>query len=295
MRSLPWIVAVCFAIAAHAGAMFTWSQLRTDNSDGLDTAATQPLSLGHMASLPIQSSAVTAEDRVEDIQPVSEPVEADQMASIQGVDVQEVSFVNSVEDVQSEELQESRDVAEERVIEPEEIVSEVGDVVIETEIPVEASRATREAPSAELEPEMIAEAVVERAPIELASVNKAPPVQTEVVDRAEIKTAPQQAASIAASGMADSFTRQVLAWLEQHKQYPKRARKRRQQGTVMLYFSMDRQGQVLHYRITEGSGFASLDNAVVDMIEAAQPLPSIPAELNQARLELVVPVQFSLN
>lgn len=86
----------------------------------------------------------------------------------------------------------------------------------------------------------------------------------------------------------------LLAWLEQHKEYPRRARMRRQQGRVLLYFVVNRQGQVLVHRIHEGSGYPALDEEVFDMIKRAQPLPALPSSIPNDTLELVVPVQFLL-
>lgn len=86
----------------------------------------------------------------------------------------------------------------------------------------------------------------------------------------------------------------LQAWLEKHKEYPRRARLRRQEGTALLYFVMDRDGQVLEHRIERTSGYALLDREVAAMIERAQPLPRMPASMNRPRLELVVPVQFFL-
>jgi protein TonB len=86
----------------------------------------------------------------------------------------------------------------------------------------------------------------------------------------------------------------LQAWLEKHKEYPRSARLRRMEGTTLLYFVMDREGRVLDFRIQKSSGYALLDHEVEQMIRRAQPLPQIPDTMPQARLELVVPVQFLL-
>jgi len=86
----------------------------------------------------------------------------------------------------------------------------------------------------------------------------------------------------------------LQAWLERHKEYPRRAQIRRQQGTALLYFVMDREGRVIEYRLQQSAGHTLLDRAVAAMIERAQPLPKIPEDMGQARLELVVPVRFFL-
>lgn len=95
-------------------------------------------------------------------------------------------------------------------------------------------------------------------------------------------------------GEVADYLARLQAWLERHKEYPRHARQRRQEGTVMLYFVMDREGRVLDYRVTESSGYDLLDRAVEEMIQRAQPLPGMPAVMTQARLELRVPVQFYL-
>jgi protein TonB len=69
---------------------------------------------------------------------------------------------------------------------------------------------------------------------------------------------------------------------------------RRQEGVVQLRFVVDRTGKVLSYQIAESSGHRLLDEEVERMIARAQPLPAIPADMNQDRLELVLPVSFNL-
>lgn len=95
-------------------------------------------------------------------------------------------------------------------------------------------------------------------------------------------------------GASADYMAELRAWLEKHKQYPRRARRLRQEGTALLYFVMDSEGRVLEYRIRESSGHESLDEAVTTMIERAQPLPGFPEGMDQGRLALVVPVQFLL-
>lgn len=86
----------------------------------------------------------------------------------------------------------------------------------------------------------------------------------------------------------------LLAWLERHKEYPRGAQLRRQQGVVHLRFTIDGTGKVLAYRLERSSGFDALDDAVERMIRKAEPLPPIPVALGKERLDVVVPVQFFL-
>lgn len=95
-------------------------------------------------------------------------------------------------------------------------------------------------------------------------------------------------------GASADYMAQLRAWLEKHKRYPRRARTRRQEGTAVLRFVVDREGRVLEYEIRESSGHDILDREVTAMIERAQPLPGMPDDMGRGRLELVVPVQFRL-
>ncbi len=99
--------------------------------------------------------------------------------------------------------------------------------------------------------------------------------------------------AMAPGGSADYMSR-LRAWLERHKEYPNRARQRRVQGTALLVFVMDRNGNVLSHRLERSSGDRTLDHAVEEMIERAQPLPRMPESFQEARLEIRVPVQFLL-
>ncbi|EWY40397.1 hypothetical protein N825_36935 [Skermanella stibiiresistens SB22] len=99
---------------------------------------------------------------------------------------------------------------------------------------------------------------------------------------------------MAQSSVMPTFQQRLLQHLDRHKRYPQASQRRRQQGTAMLRFTMDAEGNVLSYRLERSSGHEALDEEVLAMIQRSQPLPRIPADLGRDRLELVVPVQFSL-
>jgi protein TonB len=121
------------------------------------------------------------------------------------------------------------------------------------------------------------------------------PPQTAAVPAppAAAPAAPAASAASAASAR-NSWQSQVVAWLARYKRYPRLAQEQRQTGTVQLRFTIDRNGQVLSHRIERGSGYQLLDDEVRELIQRAQPLPAPPAEVPGARIELVVPVDFSL-
>ena len=91
-----------------------------------------------------------------------------------------------------------------------------------------------------------------------------------------------------------SWQAQLVAWLEKYKRYPRVAQEQRQQGMVHLRFTIDREGKVLASEINKSSGFELLDEEVLALIQRAQPLPAPPPEVTGNRIEMLVPVAFSL-
>jgi periplasmic protein TonB len=91
-----------------------------------------------------------------------------------------------------------------------------------------------------------------------------------------------------------SWQATLVRQLQRYKRYPTEAQSRNEQGIVLLSFSLDRSGHVLAHRIARSSGYVDLDNEVMAMIMRADPLPAFPASMPQPRLDLTVPIRFSL-
>lgn len=91
-----------------------------------------------------------------------------------------------------------------------------------------------------------------------------------------------------------SFTAKIAAILQRHRKYPRRARSRGQQGSGQLFFVMGADGRVLRTELHSSSGHRLLDKEILALLERAQPLPPIPAELGVTKLSLIVPISFTL-
>jgi protein TonB len=91
-----------------------------------------------------------------------------------------------------------------------------------------------------------------------------------------------------------SWQTSLVRQLQRYKRYPQEAQARGEQGVVLLSFSLDRDGHVLAHRIAKSSGYAELDAEVMAMIMRAEPLPPFPANMPDARLDLTLPIRFSL-
>ncbi|MFP4080215.1 MAG: energy transducer TonB, partial [Ectothiorhodospira sp.] len=90
------------------------------------------------------------------------------------------------------------------------------------------------------------------------------------------------------------YARQLQAWLERHKRYPRQARFRRQEGTVTVRFVVDRKGRVRSHELVGSSGHPALDREVEAMLERAQPLPEMPEDLPGEGFSVEMPVRFNL-
>ena len=125
-----------------------------------------------------------------------------------------------------------------------------------------------------------AELPVEKPPPQVVETNPAPRTTVH-----EVASAPR---------IDPSWESLLLKRLQQFKSYPPRARSKSEQGVVLLAFSIDRNGHVVSRHIVRGSGYTDLDDEVLAMVERAQPMPAFPASMTEARLDLTVPIRFSL-
>ncbi len=107
------------------------------------------------------------------------------------------------------------------------------------------------------------------------------------------KTAPAPPAPQVSSNAPDTWEGRVLARLQKYQRYPGAAKSARQQGVAYIRFRMNRDGHVLSSSLVRSSGFPALDQAALDTLRRADPLPKIPPE-RPDEIELVVPVEFLL-
>ena len=81
--------------------------------------------------------------------------------------------------------------------------------------------------------------------------------------------------------------------IEQAKQYPREAQRKRWEGKVILSFQIDRQGEVRDIRIIQSSGYRILDEEGMATLRRASPFPS-PLLVEIERLVVEVPILFRL-
>jgi protein TonB len=123
-----------------------------------------------------------------------------------------------------------------------------------------------------------------------------PVPQTQPVPHDEIAPAPVTTAAQSARARAAVATwrSQIAGMLEHSKRYPQEARSRREQGVAQLAFSIDREGHVLSSRIVTSSGFSTLDEETLALVQRAQPFPVPPPEVSGTEIKFTVPVRYGI-
>jgi len=105
----------------------------------------------------------------------------------------------------------------------------------------------------------------------------------------EDKVAPLDAAS------SLRYEQLLVAWLEKHKKYPRRAKRLRIEGEAVVRILIDRGGNTRQVVLEQGTGNRVLDKEVLAMAKRADPFPSMPEHDPRQELEFMVPVAFLLH
>ncbi|MCA1970410.1 MAG: TonB family protein [Rhizobium sp.] len=128
---------------------------------------------------------------------------------------------------------------------------------------------------------------------------KAPPPPASEAARkakAEVAQADRTAAKATSSGGGRNVSpakwqSRLMSHLERRKRYPSEARSNREEGTVYVRFRIDDGGNVLSVSLSRSSGHSSLDQAVLDMVRRASPVPAPPAGVSKT---ITAPVRFNI-
>ena len=266
IRKHDWLFALFIAIAVHAAGFVLFIDKQTD--DGAEQAGEQgvEIDLGMIGDLG------ETEQIIEETAPEPEPepiVEAEPIIEPQPIEKPKPEPVKVPEPVKPKQDTDTK-------------IKKAAEPLPETKPIVES------------------EAISER--VETATEK---PVDSDVVAKQDVKKQQQQQkqttgqANVATSGgqvaAQQSYFSLLAATLAKHKRYPISSRRRGEEGVVKLFFIVNRNGNILEYRISESSGSKRLDEAVIKMLDKASPLPAFPNEMLQSQLEINVPIAFQLN
>jgi TonB family protein len=143
---------------------------------------------------------------------------------------------------------------------------------------------------------------VPESPLAIANVEKRTDdsdTRTEEPGDAPVEVKTPQAPSVPSSGIGHGWSAadakyfgRVAAHLAQRKQYPLEARRKRQQGTGTVSFTIGATGQVESVEIVRGTGASTLDREIEAMVRRAAPFPPPPSG---TAVNFTTPISFHLN
>ena len=131
-------------------------------------------------------------------------------------------------------------------------------------------------------------AVVEvSAPIQqVSAVTSAPSAPPTVVQRrlsrAELR------------GLQRGYYSELNQIMRRERSYPRSARRRGLEGTVLVELIVDARGKLLSATVVRSSGHEVLDKAALADVKKMKRLPKPPKELKRRRVKLHIPFEYSL-
>ncbi|PLA74111.1 hypothetical protein CYQ88_07675 [Hydrogenovibrio sp. SC-1] len=108
----------------------------------------------------------------------------------------------------------------------------------------------------------------------------------------------QQAAALAAAEAEVQYTQRLAQHLSRlaQKNYPRMAKRRLQQGNVILQFTLQPNGQIQQLQLIDASNYRLLNEAALDIIRKSmdyQYLP-FPSEMPKKPIRIQVPINYIL-
>jgi protein TonB len=92
----------------------------------------------------------------------------------------------------------------------------------------------------------------------------------------------------------DQYLGKLARHLSRYREYPRRARRLGQEGTPVVIFEFDRNGKLLEARLRDSSSHRLLDEAALELLRDASPLPEVPESMTGRSFTYTLPVGYKL-
>lgn len=262
-----WLIALFIAFTLHGAAFFTFaSTSKLDAAKDTGQSGIE-IDLGMLGDLGVAMADPVAQEVVTEKQPEVEP---------------DVTPPEVVEPIPAE----PEPIPEPVKLAPKPVVHK-NDVHIKTQV---------KTPKVEKETAKPTQVVQEKTVTATNKSTEKSTSSTSTVRDKKITTGSENTITTGGQkGAERSYFAELSAKLARHKRYPNRARRLHEEGTVMLFIVVNRDGMVIESYINQSSGHPRLDDAVLSMLKKASPLPAFPDDMKQAKLSINIPIDFKLN
>jgi protein TonB len=96
--------------------------------------------------------------------------------------------------------------------------------------------------------------------------------------------------------VAGRYLALIRSLIDRRKEYPYQARRQEQEGTVLVRFTLTRQGSLAgEPALEKKSRHGRLNNSAIEAVKNAAPYPPFPAEIADEEMSLQGAVNYSLN
>jgi protein TonB len=275
-----WIIALFIAFTLHAAAFFTFaSTSKLDDSAKDKGKSGIEIDLGMLGDLglamadPVVQEVVTEKEPEPEVEPEIQPPEV-------------------VEPLQAE----PESIPEPVKLDPKPIVQK-NDVHIKTQVkPPEVKKVKEKKKEIPKEKPKPIQPVQEKTDTTAKKSAEKPTSSTSTARDKKITTGSENTITTGGQkGAERSYFAELSAKLARHKRYPNRARRLNEEGIVVLFFVVNRTGNIIESHISKSSGYSKLDDAVLRMLKKSSPLPAFPDEMEQSQLSINIPISFKLN
>jgi protein TonB len=150
------------------------------------------------------------------------------------------------------------------------------------------------APSVSSTPETITEASRETAPVYDG------PAETPSFEAAGFPGTPGPVSAVPVDpalreNAVSRYLAAIRGLIDQRKEYPYQARRQEQEGTVLIRFTVTRQGTLAgEPALEKKSRYERLNAAAIEAVKKAAPYPPFPGEIGEDEMSFQVAVSFSL-
>jgi len=96
------------------------------------------------------------------------------------------------------------------------------------------------------------------------------------------------------SRIKKSYVNNIRAKMQKFQRYPLISKARKEQGTVLISFTVHKNGSITNIKINKSSGFKRLDKAALKIFRKMGTGFNIPSDLKDKKMNLILPVIFKL-